>query len=221
MPWVEEEGRTKEEAIEKALKRIGVPVRNPQIELVHESKGIFGFIGSRMVKVRVSYEIEPEASRLTEARQVLERILKEMGIDCTIEAFDRRETFYLNIISEREGLLIGRRGETIDALQYLVNRIVNKHPKEQVNVILDIENYRDRREEKLRRLAQRLASQVKMTGEPLTVPPMNAHDRRIIHITLQDDQDVKTMSTGNGSYRKVVISLRGDSDPVEEVMSDE
>jgi spoIIIJ-associated protein len=102
--------------------------------------------------------------------------------------------------------LIGRKGETLDALEYLINKIVHKGAEDKKRIVLDTENYRSRREESLVNLAHRLADKAKKMGRPVTISPMNAHDRRIIHLALQDDKILRTRSTGTGLYRKVVIS---------------
>jgi len=112
----------------------------------------------------------------------------------------------LNIKGDGSGLLIGRKGQTLDALEYLVNKIVHKGAEDKKRIVVDTENYRSRREESLVKLAQRLADKAKRMGRPVTISPMSAHDRRIIHLALQEDKTLHTWSTGTGLYRKIIIS---------------
>jgi spoIIIJ-associated protein len=116
------------------------------------------------------------------------------------------ERILLNIKGDGSGLLIGRKGQTLDALEYLVNKIVHKGAEDKKRIVVDTENYRSRREESLVNLAQRLAEKAKRMGRPVTISPMSAHDRRIIHLALQEDKALRTWSTGTGLYRKIIIS---------------
>ncbi|RMF83899.1 MAG: protein jag [Nitrospinota bacterium] len=206
MEWIEEQGKTLDEAVEKALQKIGRSRDEVEVEVLEETKKLFGLFGNSMVRVRVSYN--HRKSRLQEAEEVLQNILERMHIEGEVKGTEKDGVIYLSIYSNHGGLLIGKHGQTIDALQYIVNRIVNKYPRERVQVILDTENYKGKREERLRKMAHKLASRAKSTGRPVVLPPMNAHDRRIIHLTLQDDQAIKTMSKGEGALRRVVISPR-------------
>jgi spoIIIJ-associated protein len=142
------------------------------------------------------------------ATDLLEKMLARMSIHARVEGSERHGEVYLNIQSEDSGLLIGRRGQTIDALQYLVNRMVNRDADAAVRIVLDTEHYQERREERLTRLAQRLAAQVKSTGRAAVMAPLNARDRRIIHLALQGDREVSTSSKGEGALRKVLIAPR-------------
>ncbi|MDP3038760.1 MAG: RNA-binding cell elongation regulator Jag/EloR, partial [Deltaproteobacteria bacterium] len=128
------------------------------------------------------------------------------GVEAEVELRDEPERVLLSIKSDGSGLLIGRKGETLDALEYLINKIVHKGAEDKKRIVLDTENYRSRREESLVNLAHRLADKAKKLGRPVTISPMNAHDRRIIHLALQDDKTLRTRSTGTGLYRKVMIS---------------
>lgn len=140
------------------------------------------------------------------AKDALATLLAHLQIEYTVEVKKRPEQILLNIHCDNENFLIGRRGTTLDAVQYLVNRIANKDLKEKVQVVLDTSDYRKNRKERLQKLALKLSRKVKMTGKPVTVSPMNPHDRRIIHITLQDDPSVRTMSKGTGFMRRITIS---------------
>lgn len=204
MASIEEQGTTLDEALGKALQRIGLPREEVQVEILEESRKLFGLFGTQRVKIRVTYD--PRPARVRAAADLLQNILTRMGIEAQVEGVERNGDVHLSMYTDNSGLLIGRRGQTIDALQYLVNRIVNKDASEKVRVILDTEQYQERREERLKRLAQRMAAHVKTTGQSAVMPPLNARDRRIIHLTLQEDGGVRTTSMGGGTLRKVLIS---------------
>jgi len=212
MEAVEEEGRTVDEAVDKALKRLQLSRGDVKVEVLEEGKKLWGLLGGRSVRVRVSYDAS--ALRVHEARQVLEEILSLMGMEASVEGWLDNGLIYLKAESPQGALLIGRHGQTIDALQYLVNRIVNKDTEDKMRVIVDTENYREKRREKIRHLAHKLAEKVKSTGQPVTVAPMNSHDRRIIHLALQDDSAVTTASHGEGIFRKVRIYPKKPADEV-------
>lgn len=203
METIEEEGRTTEEAVERALKRLQVPPGDVQVEVLDEGRKLWGLLGGRTVRVRVSYNAS--SSRVREAKEALEAILACMDIEATVHGSFDNGLISLKMDGPQGALLIGRHGQTIDALQYIVNRIVNKDAEDKMRVILDTEDYREKRREKIRRLAHRLAARVKNSGQPVTVAPMNSHDRRIIHLALQDDGGVTTVSQGEGIFRKVKI----------------
>jgi spoIIIJ-associated protein len=140
------------------------------------------------------------------AKKALGILLGHLQIEYTVEVKKREDQILLNIHCDNENFLIGRRGTTLDAVQYLVNRIANKHAKDKIQVVLDTSDYRVNRKERLQKLALKLSRKVKMTGKPVTVSPMNPHDRRIIHLALQDDPSVKTLSKGSGFMRRITIS---------------
>lgn len=139
------------------------------------------------------------------AAKVLREILDRMGIEAEVSAFDDGERIILDAHGSESGLVIGKKGATLDALQYLVNRIVFTKPGEGTMVIVDAEGYRGRREDSLTDLAKRLAEKAVRSGRPVPVEPMNAHDRRIVHMALADHPDVMTESEGEGMSRRVVI----------------
>lgn len=145
----------------------------------------------------------PEKREL--AAKVLREILERMGIDAEVSAFDDGERVILDAHGSESGLIIGKKGATLDALQYLVNRIVYKKPGEASLIIVDAEGYRGRREDSLADLARRLADKAMRSGRPVPVEPMNAHDRRVVHMALADHPGVTTESEGEGPSRRVVI----------------
>jgi spoIIIJ-associated protein len=206
MEWVEEEGKTKTEALEKALNRIGLPEEKIKVEVVQENKKKFGLIGSNYIRVKVHYD--PLDQALIQARSIIEEMLDKMGIDFVVEGAQQNGSIFLNIISPQSALIIGKRGQTIDALQYLMNRMLSKKMGQRLSIVLDTENYRQKHAAKLEEMARQSADRVRSTGKPVFMPPMNPHDRRIVHMALQDDKDVYTDSRGEGFMRKIRISLR-------------
>lgn len=158
---------------------------------------------SEPVKVIDEEDLELIVSK---AKDALKIILAHLQIEYTVEVKKREDQILLNIHCDNENFLIGRRGSTLDAVQYLVNRMANKHAKEKIQVVLDTSNYRFNRKDRLQKLALKLSRKVKMTGKPVTVSPMNPHDRRIIHLALQDDPTIKTLSKGSGFMRRITIS---------------
>lgn len=140
------------------------------------------------------------------AKDALHKLLEYLQIEYTVDVEKHADQILLNIHCDNENFLIGRRGTTLDAVQYLVNRIANKDSKDKVQVVLDTSDYRLNRTERLQKLALKLSRKVKMTGKPVTVSPMNPHDRRIIHLALQDDSTIRTLSKGTGFMRRITIS---------------
>lgn len=144
----------------------------------------------------------------TRARTVLSEILSLLGVTCSVElqAGETADTVVLNVNADNSGLLIGRRGQTLDALEYVVNRIVSRAEETGPGrIVIDVERYRDRRREYLESLARRLADKSRQTGRVVTLNPMSPRDRRIVHITLREDAAVETRSQGQGYYRKILI----------------
>ena len=145
------------------------------------------------------------ASLREKAADVLRDVLDRMGVEAEVSAFDDGERIILDAHGAESGLVIGKKGATLDALQYLVNRIVFKQPGERPLVVVDAEGYRGRREDSLVDLAKRLAEKAQRSGKPVPVEPMSPHDRRIVHMALVDHPGVTTESEGEGPARRVVI----------------
>ena len=143
------------------------------------------------------------------AKEILEKLLKGMGIDAGISAKEIEDYISLEITTPDSALVIGRQGKTLGALQYLVNLIINKESEERIKVILDTEGYRERRKTRLIELAEKLAQRAKEENTEVFLEPMNPYERRIIHTTLAEDPDVETESVGEGIERQVVISPKG------------
>lgn len=144
---------------------------------------------------------------INNAEEFLNKLLKQMNIECTINSeIINNNRISINLEGKNMGIIIGKRGETLDAIQYLVNIVANKERKEYIKIMLDTENYRSRREETLKKLAYKLSKKVQKSRKPIILEPMNPYDRRIIHSALQDSKFVKTHSEGKEPFRKVVIT---------------
>jgi spoIIIJ-associated protein len=153
------------------------------------------------------------AERREEAASVLRTILDKMGIEAEVSAFDDGERVILDAHGAESGIIIGKKGATLDALQYLVNRIVFKRPGTGPSIVVDAEGYRGRREDSLQDLALRLAEKAVRSGRPVAAEPMSAADRRIVHTALADNETVFTESEGEGPARRVVIFPKQDAAP--------
>lgn len=237
MKFLEKSAKTIDEAIEHALKELNATRDQVEIEVLEQpSKGIFGLIGTRMAKVKLTMKEQPKekvavgTSEVRETRPVresglglsataedknaaqkfLREVLDAMGIKAEIRTKSMNDSLYINLAGPKMGIIIGRRGQTLDSLQYLVSLVVNKDKGREgyVKVILDTEDYRRKREETLVRLAKRLADTVVKTGKKVELEPMNPYERRIIHSALQNNDRITTFSEGEEPYRKVVIAVR-------------
>ena len=206
MEFLEFEGKTTEEAIENAGAHFQVPPEELEIEIVSVgSPGIFG-LGGRKAKVRAALLQGQEDDLLPRAREILEQVLEKMQEPGTVTVTQEEDRINLLIETSDAGLLIGKQGQTLDALQYLVTKMLAKQTRKKVRIAIDVEAYRARHNEALALLAQKYGEKVKRSGRPITLNPMNPYDRRIVHMALQEDKDLKTISRGEGLYKKVVIS---------------
>jgi spoIIIJ-associated protein len=203
------EGKTTEEALENASRELDLPLEELNFDILEPgSAGIFGLVGGKKAKIRITLEKPEEAineNGLRLAQEALETILELIPVETTVNAEQTDGKIALSIEGDKSGLLIGRRGKTLDALQYIVNKIVNKALDKKTYVVVDSENYRKRREESLSQLALKMGDKAKKIKKPVTTNLLNPHDRRIVHITLQDDNDLDTKSRGDGLLKKVVI----------------
>ena len=148
------------------------------------------------------------AAKAQEAKKLLEELLSWLSEQATVQVREEsRERIRLEILGDKTGLLIGKRGQTLDALQFLINKMVNRTAENSRRIEVDMEQYRKRREQSLRSMATRLGEKVKKKKKPITIEAMNAHDRRIIHLTLKSDPSLETRSVGKGEMRKLVIHL--------------
>lgn len=206
MTSLEKTGRTVEEALEAAFTELGVSRERVEYEILENpSKGLFGLIGAKPARVLVTVkEIDP----LEVAMTFLQSIFTSMQLQVAVEKMTRDEHVVLNLRGDDLGILIGKHGQTLDALQYLTNLAANRDAENKVRFILDVEDYRKRRTETLSRLALRLADKVKRRGEKVALEPMSPHERKIIHVALQNDNRIVTYSEGDEPFRKVVIALK-------------
>lgn len=208
MENVEITGKTVEEAIELALKELGVSKEEAEIQVLSRGRaGILG-IGAEPARVRASIiKRTPHIAAL--AKEVLEKLLNYMAVKATVylksQVGEDGAGVALEIGGEDSGLLIGRRGETLSSLQFVVSLLVNRRLKEKSMVTLDVEGYKQRRYEALRKLALRMAERVKSSGRPISLEPMPPNERRIVHMALSEHPDVTTQSTGVREARKVTI----------------
>jgi len=205
MDYLEFEGKSTEEAIANACSHFQVPPEQLEIEIVSVgSPGLFG-LGGRKAKIRAILREEPQASLLPQAQEILEQILKKMDESGKVTGRQEDDRIILNIETEDAGLLIGKQGQTLEALQYLLTKVLAQKSRRKVRVTIDVESYRARHDEALVHLALKNGDKVKRSGKPITLNPMNPHDRRIVHLTLQSDKELKTLSRGEGLYKKVII----------------
>ncbi len=218
---VEKSAKTKEEAIKLALEELGASEDEVQIEVVEEgSKGFLG-IGSKDAVVKVTKSDVEKAAPIAAAKKgidaetaekraedflgkIFELTSEEVHVDAKVDG----EVLKVDLSGPDMGIVIGKRGETLDALQHLTSLVVNRGDSDFLKVSLDAENYREKRNEALESLAHKLANKVVRTGRNTTLEPMNAYERRIIHAALQDHEEVTTYSVGQGVNRKVVIALK-------------
>jgi len=215
------EGKTQEEAIEKACEELGLSEDKLDFEVIsYGSTGIFGLVGVKKARIKVTVpepkkaqveqQPQPRAEEKEEdvaemAKEVLEKIISFIVEGATVTVERESDSLGLKVEGGNSALLIGKHGRTLDALQYLVQRIVNKQKRARQRISIDVEGYRGRRKESLTQLALRLGEKVKRSGRPTTISPMNAYDRRIVHVALKSSAGVRTQSQGTGSFRKLVI----------------
>ena len=166
-------------------------------------------------------ELEGDSDAIERGKTFLEEVVRQLGVEADVEAEEREDHIAYEIISDGRGLLIGRYGQTLDALQYLMARVVNKGRRQWKRVVVDTEGYRERRAEVLKRLAFRMKDKVMKTGRSVELDDMNPHDRRIIHLTLQDDPDVYTESVGESYLKYIVVYPYGDSEYDDDYMDDD
>lgn len=201
---IETAGKTVDEAISAALEELGADIDEVEVTVLEEgSRGLFG-IGGRQARVQVRLKHDPAGAGL----RFLEDVFGQMAVDVDVETLEDENSVMYRISGKDSGIVIGRRGETLDALQYLTSLVVNKHSNRYVRVTMDVENYREKREETLVRLARRLADKVVRFRRSISLEPMNPYERRIIHSALQNNEFVETYSVGEDPNRKVVIALK-------------
>jgi spoIIIJ-associated protein len=213
MEDLEISAKTVEEAIQKALDQLNVERNRVEVEVLKKGRsGILGLKGEEArIKVRLLHEEEnakPEDDVGRVGQEVLKKMLGLMGITAEVEVMKMDGPVTLNIEGDDLGILIGRRGQTLSSLQYIVKVIVSEKLKVWLPLNVDVDGYKRRRYQALESLALRLAEKVKTSRRTISLEPMPPDERRIVHITLANDADVSTQSTGEGEERKVVIQLK-------------
>ena len=230
--YQEFEAKTVDEAIVAAMKTFRSTFEDLDIQVVSEgSKGLFGLVGSKTAKILArkadkqksaaskpepEIPVKPEPARvepegpekekaLEQASQIIAELLKCMNMNYEIKI---REQGTIEIVGDGSGLIIGKRGQTLDALQFIVNRILNKDRTEPLYITIDTEGYRQRHMDLLRSMAFKMGQKARRTGQSVSLERMNPYDRRIIHLALKNDNRVNTKSIGDGVYKKVVIVPR-------------
>ena len=210
------QAKTVEEAVRSGAEQLGTDESGVTYEVIEEPKKGFLGIGSTLATVKVIYVFKP----LEAARNFAQTLIKDLCLDAEVIIHDDGNgEALMEITGAGAGLLIGHHGDTLDAFQYLVNLAANKKETDErkyTRISVDIENYREKREQTLRALADRMAQKVKKTGRSVTLDPMNAYERRIIHAQVQGIEGVSTNSVGSDSNRRVVIYPEGTEKPTEE-----
>lgn len=206
MKTLEMTGKTVNEALENALKNLNLTEDKVEYEVLDEgSKGFLNLIGTKPAKILVKVKRDYKE----EARLFLRNILNSMKVQAEIRIREENDIIHIDLTGPKMGIIIGYRGETLDALQYLTSLVVNKdHNIPYKKVVLDTENYRKKREETLIRVAEKTAYKVKKIRRPYKLEPMNPYERRIIHSALQDNEYVYTFSEGEEPHRRVVIDIK-------------
>ena len=200
--YIETEGDTVEEAIEYALNELEATREQVTIDIISEpTKGILNF-GAKPAKIRATLKQDVSSAPET----ILKEILSRMGIEAEVESDFVDGSTHLNIATESPALLIGKHGQTLDAIERLLNCIINKASLVKKRVFVDTEGYRARREERLVEMAHQVAEKVKYTDREVVLAPMSARDRRVIHVALKEDDVVSTYSQGEGEMRRVVVT---------------
>lgn len=203
MKAVEKTGKTVDDAVSLALQDLGASREEVEVSVLDEpSKGIFGIFGAKMARVMVSLK----NGHSQKATNLLKNILRAMQLQVGIEVHEKDHEVQINLEGNDLGILIGRRGETLDSLQYLINLSVNKGQEIRKKIVIDIEGYRRRREETLQKLALKLADKAKQRGRNVVLEPMSSQERRIIHTVLQGRDDIYTFSEGEEPCRKIIIA---------------
>lgn len=206
MEFIEISAKTVDDAITEALIKLGTTSDKIEYEVIE--KGSTGFLGinrkDAVIKARKKNDVEDNI------REFLSKVFEtmELEVEILIDKNEEGSTFNVELKGDDMGVLIGKRGQTLDSLQYLTNLAVNKQSESYVKVKIDTEDYRKRRRETLENLAKNIAYKVKRTKRPVSLEPMNPFERRVIHSVLQNDKFVTTHSEGEEPYRHVVVTLR-------------
>ncbi|MDD9985298.1 MAG: protein jag [Spirochaetaceae bacterium] len=208
------EGRTEKEAIANAIEAMGLDEDEIDVDVVKARSGLFGG-GKVTIRVHVGEEqpvedLEPHTEQESEAAGFVSDLLRHMGIEADLRIANREDDrVVLEMISDDAGILIGRHGATLEAMQLLTNIACGRRHEDGPRVILDTEDYRYRREQSLTRMAMRVARDVQRSGRSQLLEPMNPFERRLVHTTISGVDDVSTESEGDGPYKQVRVTYTG------------
>jgi spoIIIJ-associated protein len=196
-------GQTVDDAVNSALEQLKVTKDRAEIHIIDEGKkGLFGIFGARPAVVKVKLLIDP----IEEAEKFLREVTEKMGAPAKIETVKNGKNIEFKLSGDNMALLIGKRGQTLNSLQYLTQLVANRYSNEYFNITVDAENYRERRKETLIQLAERLAEKAVKTKQDIALEPMPSFERKIIHTALASNEKVKTYSNGTEPNRHLVIS---------------
>jgi len=205
MDKITKSGKTVDDALYEALKELHASRDEVEVTIIDEgAKGFLGMFGAKDAVIQVVKKFNPEKIAVT----FLKEMFQAMKMNVSIETSLKEKQLAIELSGDEMGVLIGKRGQTLDSIQYLVSLVVNKGNSPYISILLDTENYRQRRKETLESLAYNLAKKVKQTKRNVVLEPMNPYERRIIHSSLQNDRYVTTYSEGEEPYRNVVITLK-------------
>lgn len=208
--FIEVTGKTVEDALTNASIELGITSDKVEYEVIEKEKsGILGIIGAKPAKIKAWKKASAEEN----VKDFLQGVFSAMNIqvEITVEYDEEAGNMSIDLSGAEMGVLIGKRGQTLDSLQYLVSLVANKESDSYIRVKLDTENYRERRKETLEHLAKNIAYKVKRTKKSVSLEPMNPYERRVIHSTLQNDKYVCTKSEGEEPFRHVVVMLKRES----------
>ena len=207
---IEVSGRTEDEAIESALEQLGLVRDDVSVEIVERAKT--GFLGLKNTPAVVKVLYEASEDRLGRVEDFLKGLFERMGVEAQTEVTEGNGAIDITLTGKDPGSLIGRRGETLDAIQHLTNYVINRGSSGRIRVNIDAENYRQRRNETLESLAARTAGKVIKYRRNMTLDPMNAYERHVIHTALQDHENITTYSVGSEPNRRIVVAYGSNKD---------
>lgn len=207
--FIEVSAKTLSEAITEACQKLGVTSDKLDYQVIEEGSAGFLGIGSKPAIIKAAVKIE-EVSIEEIARNFLNDVFTamDMKVDIDIKYDEEEKVMDVDLSGEEMGILIGKRGQTLDSIQYLLSLVVNRETEDYIRVKVDTEDYRQRRKETLENLAKNIAYKVKKTRRPVSLEPMNPYERRIIHSALQNDKYISTHSEGEDPFRRVVVTYK-------------
>ena len=206
MEYIEVSAKTVNDAITEACQKLSVTSDKLEYEIIEEGSAGFLGIGAKPAKIKACVKCSIEDNAKKFLKEVFEAM--DLTVVITVKYDEENRSMNIDLSGDEMGVLIGKRGQTLDSLQYLVSLVVNKESEEYIRVKVDTEDYRQRRKDTLENLAKNIAYKVKRTKRPVSLEPMNPYERRIIHSALQNDKYVTTHSEGEEPFRRVVVTLK-------------